>query len=204
MILTGPEIISAVHRGDIEVDPFEPRNVNPASIDLRLGGRMAVYRKWVYCPQAEERSVARGHMYANNDYFIDTKRKEDFEVLTFDIPSKGVILRPNILYLMHTEEHVHARNLVPVLDGKSSIGRLGVVVHLTAGFGDPGFDGQYTLEVTATHPVRVYAGMKFCQMRFHVTSGTAMNYQSVGHYVGDAAKGPVASKVYTQFESDDS
>lgn len=201
MIMTGPEIVAWQHSGILQVDPWEPRNVNPASIDLRLGSKFAVYKKWVYCPQAEERSVARGHMYANNDYFIDTKKSEDFEVMTFDIPDKGIILRPHILYLMHTMERVYVREeAVPILDGKSSIGRLGIVIHLTAGYGDIGFDGQYTLEVSVLHPVRVYAGMRFCQMRFHRTIGTNVDYKERGHYVGDDAEGPVPSKVYMQFK----
>lgn len=80
-------------------------------------------------------------------------------------------LEPRKLYLLHTAERVSTKAFVPVLDGKSSIGRLGICIHLTAGYGDPGFDGQYTLEVTCVIPVRIYAGMRFCQMRFHTMVG---------------------------------
>ena len=75
-----------------------------------------------------------------------------------------------------------------------------IVIHLTAGYGDIGFDGQYTLEVSVLHPVRVYAGMRFCQMRFHRTVGMNVDYKERGHYVGDDAKGPIPSKVYMQFK----
>ena len=201
MILTGPEIANCRSAGLIRIDPWEPDNLNPASIDLRLGSTFAVYKKWAYCPDTGEKSVARGHIYAN-DSVIDTKRPDDFEVSTFSIPDNGVILRPNVLYLMHTLERVYVqKGAVPVLDGKSSIGRLGIVIHLTAGYGDTGFDGQYTLEVSVLHPVRLYAGMKFCQMRFHRTVGSSVDYSLKGHYVGDAAMGPVPSKVYTQFRN---
>ena len=196
MILTGPEIISAVHRGDIEIDPFEPGNVNPASIDLRLGSKAACYKRWVFSGSDGARPSLHGP-----DGIIDVKKKGHFETAKFEFDDEtGLILRPGVLYLMHTVEQVHAKNLVPVLDGKSSIGRLGIVIHLTAGFGDPGFDGQYTLEVTAMHPIRIYAGMRFCQMRFHKTAGSIMSYQKTGRYVGEAAKGPVPSKVYEQFK----
>lgn len=94
---------------------------------------------------------------------------------------------------------------MPVLDGKSSIGRLGVQVHVTAGYGDPGFDGQYTLEVTSVYPVRVYPGMRFCQMRFHTRD---LGDQTVlkgpllyaGSYEGETSRGPVPSMIWRQFE----
>jgi len=201
MILTGPEVISAIHRQEIEIAPFEPGNVNAASIDLRLGSKIAVYKRWVYLPQGSKAAIAGGQIYSHNDRFIDCKNADDFEVHFLDIPDEGIILRPGILYLMHTVEEVYTRKFVPVLDGKSSLGRLGVLVHLTAGYGDPGFSGQYTLEVSVMHPVKVYAGMRFCQMRFHTTVGSSMSYQQArGNYTGEDALGPVASKVYTQFQ----
>jgi len=89
---------------------------------------------------------------------------------------------------------------VPVIDGKSSIGRLFIAMHITAGYGDTGFNGQYTLEVTAVHPVIVYPGMRFCQMRFHTTVGEVLDYANCdSHYTGANAMGPVASQAYKQF-----
>jgi dCTP deaminase len=84
-----------------------------------------------------------------------------------------------------------------VLDGKSSLGRLGVSVHATAGFGDPGFDGQWTLEVTCVLPVRLYAGMRVAQVRFHAVQGEVQQY--AGNYV-EHATGPVASRSWRQFK----
>jgi dCTP deaminase len=72
-----------------------------------------------------------------------------------------------------------------------------MVVHATAGYGDPGFDGQYTLEVTVMHPLRVYSGMRVAQMRFHTVVGEVDLYR--GSYAGDLARGPVASTAYRQF-----
>ena len=212
-ILTGKKIIEEVGRGCIEIDPFDETLVNPASIDLKLGREVRIYEDWVNSDAYEwlehvnkvldhagrdprppfdgEGLVAKGDV-------LDVKNEPITRA--FIIGEEGWVLWPGILYLMHTEERVCTRNYAPVLDGKSSIGRLGIVIHLTAGYGDPGFDGQYTLEVTVAHPVRVYAGMRFCQMRFHTLMGKQTNYQSSGHYTGKDAVGPVASKAFTQFK----
>jgi dCTP deaminase len=107
-------------------------------------------------------------------------------------------LEPNVGYLMHTIERVHTKKYVPVLDGKSSIGRLFMKVHETAGYGDAGFDGQYTLEVTVVHPLRVYPGMRIAQMRFHTILGEVQKLYA-GNYTGEAAKGPVPSRAWRQF-----
>jgi dCTP deaminase len=121
----------------------------------------------------------------------------DNPVETFTMDGMGFSLQPGILYLMHTEEVVWTSRYVPVLDGKSSIGRLGIFTHITAGFGDANYRGQYTLEVTVIQPVRVYRGMRFCQMRFHTMEGEVMHYS--GNYVGDTAMGAVPSRSWKQF-----
>ncbi len=194
-ILSGPEIISAVHRQDINIDPFEPGLVNPASVDLRLGKKVAVYERWV----DEYHGCEPRTLYATNKV-LDVKEPPTMREYEID-EEEGLILQPGILYLMHTDERVCSTKYIPVLDGKSSIGRLGIVIHLTAGYGDPGYDGQYTLEVTAVHPIKVYAGMRFCQMRFHEMVGAFMDYQKTGHYVREGAMGAVASAAHTQFKS---
>jgi dCTP deaminase len=100
---------------------------------------------------------------------------------------------------MHTREVVAPGKLVACADGKSSLGRLGIVVHQTAGFIDPGFSGNITLEVTVTNPIRVYAGMRFAQVRFHTVVGESSGYK--GNYTGEHARGPVASRAWKQFKS---
>lgn len=207
MILTGPQIIEEVGKGNIEIDPFVRDNINPASIDLSLGDEVAVYRMWTYRPEAyplgskpRDEDACKGQLYPHNERYIDVRKHKDFEVDTFKIGDRGIILKPGILYLMHTLERVRSYYSVPVLDGKSSLGRLGVVVHLTAGYGDPDFNGQYTLEVSVMHPVKVYPGMRFCQMRFHQILGEKLSYEESGHYIGEYAVGPVASRVYAQFQ----
>lgn len=192
-ILSGPEIINAVHREDIRITPFEPGLVNPASIDLRLGNEITFYSDWVF----EEPGV--WGWLSPTDKVLDVKAEP--ETKSFHITEIGFVLRPNILYLMHTEESICSTKYIPVLDGKSSIGRLGIQVHMTAGFGDPGYDGQYTLEVSTIHPIRLYPGMRICQMRFHEMMGTFMDYQKTGHYKDEKAKGAVASEAHTQFDN---
>jgi dCTP deaminase len=93
---------------------------------------------------------------------------------------------------MHTLERVWTRRFVAVLDGKSSLGRLGVSIHQTAGYGDPGFDGHYTLEMTTIYPVRLRVGMRVAQMRFHEPVGETLTY--AGRYTGLNAVGPVAAR----------
>lgn len=177
MILTGPEIRRQVELGDIEIDPFVPEHVNPASVDLRLGDTVAEYvmiqdRKPEWLDSAIEMKVVEKRF-------------------------NRILLVPGRLYLMHTVERVCAKKFVPVLDGKSSLGRLGVSVHVTAGFGDPGFNGQWTLEVTCVLPVRLYAYMRIAQMRFHAVQGEVEQY--AGNYGGEN-RGPVASRSWRQFK----
>lgn len=180
-ILSGPEIAEQVRGGRILIDPFEPKHINPASIDLTLGRQVKYY--------------ALTSRY--NDY-LDPKK--DNEVIEVEFPDEGHVIRPGQLYLMHTAERICTEWFVPVVDGKSSIGRLGVQIHITAGYGDPGFDGQYTLEVICVHPVKLYPGMRIAQMRFHTMVGKLLHYKRAGNYTEESAKGAVASMSYKQFE----
>ena len=94
------------------------------------------------------------------------------------IPPEGLVLQPNQLYLGRTVERTETHNLVPMIEGRSSIGRLGLFVHVTAGFGDVGFCGYWTLEMFAVQPVRIYAGVAICQIFYHDIRGPFTEYQS--------------------------
>lgn len=185
MILTGPEIQLQVELGKITIQPFRTEQVNPASYDLRLGREFLVY----------EPTTLIERRYGDPVFGLDAKAENPTHRRT--IPDEGIWLEPGTLYLMHTVEVVGTREFVTVIDGKSSVGRLGIVCHLTAGFGDPGFFGQYTLEVSVVHPVRVYAGMRFCQARFQTVQGKLAQYD--GNYAKDS-RGPVASRSWRQFK----
>ena len=189
MLLTGREIYKQVQAGNIQIDPFDQGRVNPNSYDLSLGDFVAVYSNWVV---ELEPSPDGRHLYSR-DNELDIKTKPEVMLYKID-PEVGWLLKPGIGYLMHTVERIHTELFTPVLDGKSSIGRLFVAVHVTAGYGDTGFNGQYTLEVKVVHPIRVYPGIRFCQMRFHVPTGDITSY--AGNYQGEAAVGPVPSRAH--------
>lgn len=183
MILTGPAIRDAIKAGDIEIDPLDESLINPASIDMRLGTEVASY-------------VVQMHKRG----YLDAKEKN--ELSRNIMGGSGFFLEPGQLYLMHTAETICSRSYVAVVDGKSSLGRLGISVHQTAGYIDPGFNGQITLEVTSLHRVKIYPGMRFCQVRFHCVEGQIVDYKEKGHYVGHAAFGAVGSMTYQQLKED--
>lgn len=197
-ILSGPEIRKQIELGRITVDPYDPRRINPASIDLTLGTGVSIYRS-NYTTHVFSKDPGDGsNMNAFNGGVWNSKEAQ--EVDNFEMGEKGWLLKPGIGYLLHTAERVTTNHFVPVLDGKSSVGRAFILVHYTAGYGDPGFDGQYTLEVTSLFPIRIYPGMRFCQIRFHTLVGDPLLYTDKGHYTEQAARGAVPSQLHKQFD----
>ncbi len=172
-ILSGPEIARLVGLGKIRVTPFDPTHLNPASLDLTLGTEVTQYEV---------------------DGIFDVR--EAPRVKTRQIGPEGFVLQAHQPYLMHTAETVWSDCLVSVVDGKSSLGRKFISVHQTAGYIDPGYEGHITLEVTSYHSIRIFAGMRFCQLRFHPIVGKIILYD--GHYQGETAKGAVPSQVHQQ------
>lgn len=153
MILSGHEIQSRLGT-DILIDPFDPAQLNPNSYNLRLHDELLVYEEIV----------------------LDMSRPNRFR--RYSIPPEGFVLHPNKLYLGRTVERTETHNLVPMLEGRSSIGRLGLFVHVTAGFGDVGFRGYWTLEMFAVQPVRIYAGVQIGQIFYHTLEGEITEYDS--------------------------
>ena len=153
MILAGEEIF---HRlgGDIEIDPFHEKHLNPNSYNLTLHDELMVYEE-VVLDMAKANRVRR-----------------------IGIPKEGLVLSPNQLYLGRTVERTATHNLVPQIEGRSSVGRLGLFVHVTAGFGDVGFTGYWTLEMFAVQTVRIYPGVPICQIFYHELTGTFAEYDS--------------------------
>jgi dCTP deaminase len=212
-ILSDSAIFDAIGDNSIRITPFDRAQLNPTSYDLTLGDEVSVYKRWVaYDANYDVRpkfgiSVADvtgkprdgGDMHGLREAVLDVR--EEPETVTFKIdPERGWILRPDIGYLMHTRERIWTKKYVPIVDGKSSIGRLFVQIHVTAGYGDPNFDGQYTLEVLVRHPIRVFAGMRIGQIRFHTIEGSVEKPYD-GNYTGQNAVGPVASKAFRQFKA---
>jgi dCTP deaminase len=153
MILSGHEIRSQLG-ANIVIDPFDEANLNPNSYNLTLHDELITYEEVV----------------------LDMRKANRVRRLT--IPPDGLVLSPNQLYLARTVERTETHNLVPMIEGRSSIGRLGLFVHVTAGFGDVGFCGFWTLEMFAVQPVRIYAGVQICQIIYHQIVGDVTEYCS--------------------------
>jgi dCTP deaminase len=205
-ILSDTEILKAIDKGDITIDPFETKQLNITSYDLTLGDEVKLYKRWVSTPRVltptrQTELMSERFFSPFQGEILDSKEEPETISLKMD-QAKGFVLNPGIGYLMHTRETIWTKRFNPILDGKSSIGRLFIQVHATAGFGDPGFFGQYTLEVIVQHPVRVYPGMRFCQIRFHTIAGElSKTYDQVGHYTAGQAQGAVASQAWRQFKT---
>lgn len=153
MILSGQQIQANLGR-HIHIEPFHAEQLNPNSYNLTLHNELMVYEEVV----------------------LDMCKPNRVRRLT--IPPEGLILGPNQLYLGRTVERTETHNFVPMIEGRSSVGRLGLFVHVTAGFGDVGFCGYWTLEMFAVQPVRIYPGVQICQIFFHEISGPFTEYSS--------------------------
>lgn len=153
MILSGNEIQSRIGN-DIKIQPFNPELLNPNSYNLTLHDELLVYEEVI----------------------LDVKQPNRFRRLA--IPPEGLVLSPNQLYLGRTVEFTETHNLVPMIEGRSSVGRLGLFVHVTSGFGDVGYCGYWTLEMFAVQPIRVYPGLKICQILYHQVHGEILEYAS--------------------------
>jgi dCTP deaminase len=159
MILTGQRIEEAVTAGDITIDPFDPRQLNPNSYNYRLGPELRTLAAAV----ADPRDAASLR----------------------DVPCDGEgawLLEPNKVYLGTTEERIGSSTYVPSLIGRSSLGRLGVFLQISADLGQLGAVHRWTLEIVATQPIRLYAGMKVGQVSFWRPTGRHMDYH--GFYGG--------------------
>ena len=191
MIFSDRSIKDAVAGGRVIIDPFDEAMVQPSSVDVRCASTFRVFEN---------------HKYA----LIDPKAPQ--EDLTTEVDASEAdpfILHPGEFVLGATLEVVGlADDIVARLEGKSSLGRLGLLIHSTAGFIDPGFKGQVTLELSnvANLPIAIYPGMKIGQISFYGLSTPAEHpYGSPGagsKYQGQA--GPTPSRVHRDFgaESD--
>ena len=147
MILSDTKILECVESGEIVITPFDPKNMGGNSYDVHLSKHLAQYI----------------------DKEIDAKKHN--EIRHFEIPEEGFVLKPGELYLGATLEYTETHKHVPFLEGKSSTGRLGIDIHATAGKGDVGFCGYWTLEISTSIPVRIYAGMPIGQLIYYIVDG---------------------------------
>lgn len=171
MILSGKEISKRLGN-DIIIDPFNESQLNPNSYNLRLHRELLMY----------------------DEHTLDMKAKHRLKTVV--IPEEGLVLEPRQLYLGRTIEYTKTNNLVPMLEGRSSIGRLGLFIHITAGFGDVGFSGYWTLEMFCVQPIRIYSGVEICQIFYHTIEGLYDPYNS-DKYQNN--KGVQPSLLYKEF-----
>lgn len=168
MILSDSKIMEEMDNGNIIISPFDPKYLNPVSVDLTLAPTMKTYVS----------------------HKLDVKEENPTNEMV--IPETGFILSPGKVYLYACNERIGVKgNIRAKVEGKSSLGRLGLFIHVTAGFIDPGFEGSLVLELVATQPIVIYPNMKICQVEFarvegninepyHVKSGSKyMNQEGV-------------------------
>lgn len=153
MILSGKEIAKQ-QGGNIIIEPFNPNQLNPNSYNLRLHKDILVYE----------------------NHQLDMKKEN--KAIKTEIPEDGLLLETNKLYLGRTLEFTETKGYVPMLEGRSSVGRLGLFIHVTAGFGDVGFSGFWTLEMFCVQPIRIYAGVEIAQIYYHKIDGDYDLYKS--------------------------
>jgi dCTP deaminase len=194
-ILTGPEIRRLAEGGvgpngeRIVITPFDPARCGPASYDVHLGDEMKVYDTMMW------QHVGKFHREFVGHKTIDPLFPSPVVPAESDCDENGQkcwALNPGRVYLASTAEYTETHRLVPTLHGRSSIGRLGLFIHVTAGVGDPGFCGRWTLELVAVQPIIVRPGMKIGQLVYQTVTGEDQPY--AGRYQGDT--GTVASRFH--------
>lgn len=174
MILSGLQIKAKLNK-EIFIDPFSEDQLNTNSYNLRLHNELLVYDEDV----------------------LDMKKPN--KATLFTMPDEGLLLEAGKLYLGRTIEYTRTETTVPMLEGRSSIGRLGLFVHVTAGFGDVGFAGYWTLEMFCIKPIRIYPGVEICQIFYHTIEGDYVKYKS-SKYQNN--KGVQPSLLYKDFEAE--
>jgi dCTP deaminase len=188
MVLTGKEILRQMELGTIHIAPFIPANLGPNSYDVSLNRKLLVY------------DLAPGRV-------LDMKLDNPTRSLV--IPDAGLVLEPGMLYLGCSNETATSNRFVPMFEGRSSIGRLGINTHITAGFGDVGWGylpdekgdpvcqfPTWTLEIEVVHPIRVYPDVRIGQVYFMRPEGEITFYK--GKYTRQ--KEPQASRLYQDFK----
>jgi dCTP deaminase len=190
MVLTGKEIVRQMALETIHIQPFKPANLGPNSYDVSLNPKLLVY------------DLKTGQA-------LDMKAENPTRSLI--IPEEGLVLEPGILYLGCTNETATSHRYVPMFEGRSSIGRLGINTHITAGFGDVGWGylpnpedaagkpicqyPTWTLEIEVVHPIRVYPNVRIGQVYFMTPDGEVTHYK--GKYTQQ--REPQASQLYKDF-----
>ena len=170
MLFSGNRIKWMVETDKLVIEPFNQDQINPNSYNVRLHEKLLVY----------------------TDKVLDARKDNPTKEII--IPPAGLVLSPGELYLGRTVEYTETPNVVPMLEGRSSLARLGIQVHITAGFGDRGFKGHWTLEILAAKPVLIYPNMEIAQLSYQDVDQDGPIYR--GKYNNSAGSEPEASKLH--------
>lgn len=174
MILSDLRILEEMEQGSIKIEPYSREKLGSNSYDVHLGSTLALYK----------------------DRVLDAKKHN--EITYFEIPEEGFVIEPDTFYLGVTLEYTETHQHVPFLEGKSSTGRLGIDIHATAGKGDVGFCGNWTLEISCKQPVRIYKNMPIGQLIYFPVEGeieVKYNQKKNAKYSGQPNK-PVESMMW--------
>lgn len=171
--LTGSEILKRMEQGDIIIKPFNREQLNPNGYNLRIGNKLLVYKNEI----------------------LDMKEENETEEII--IPEDGLLLIPGKIYLGSTVEYTETYNLVPMMEGRSSTGRLGLDIHICAGCGEVTFRGNWTLELRCVQPIRIYPNTEVCQLTYDTICGTP-DIEYTGKY--QDSHDVMASKLYEDFK----
>ncbi|MEM0437870.1 MAG: dCTP deaminase [Candidatus Micrarchaeia archaeon] len=185
-MLSHSDILRHINTGDILIDPLELQNIGPDSIDIRLGGKLLVARK--------------------TGRIIDPRKSIEMEFDQYDIEKEPYAIKPGDFVLATTLERIGLSNSITgQLEGRSSIGRLGIIVHMTAGLIHAGWGyrqpATLTLELSSVNPnpVYIYEGMKIAQMSFiKLTNPAEIGYDDNAHSKYSNQQGPVPSRLHRE------
>ena len=150
-MLTGPEIKKRLGK-DIIIEPYNEKHLNPNSYNVTLDNELFVY----------------------DEEIIDLKK--EYKTKKIIIPEEGLVLEPNKLYVGRTVEYTETYNLVPMIDGRSGLGRIGLFTNTSAGFGDVGYKGKWSLQLSCIHPIKIYPGIKIAQIYYQEITGDVTEY----------------------------
>jgi dCTP deaminase len=165
MVLSDSAILKSIENGDIIINPFNSKHINPNSVDLTLDNIINTYK---------------------NHKPLDPRSYN--EVITTEIPEEGIVLFPGTIYLASTIEKAGSTIYHSQLKGKSSLARLGIFIDCTASWGDTGFINNWTLEISVVEPVKIYPSMRICQIIFTEVKGEVLvpyNKKPDSKYNGD-------------------
>lgn len=203
-MLTGAEIEKQIKKGNISITPYDPSCINPNSYNLKLHPQLLVYKRGSENNRANIVPTSRTFDIKTNQHILDIKNykgsypecpflestqldpidmRKMNETIEFEIPEEGLILQPGVLYIGRTVERTATDKFIPMINGRSSGGRLGMSIHICAGFGDIGFDGTWTLEITVVEPLIVYPNIEIAQVCFFNPCGS-IKRQYRGRYYG--------------------